>query len=570
MPSGRAPRKVRSGRASRQARTVRRLATHSALIRAGSYRAMCSAVPRSPSSETPSTLQSSRPLAAAASAAIRMSSTMRDRRNSSSPGGRSQPDCTSMSSSCRRTGPRERLCDRLIHEGAPTRTGGDTPRYPCSGLRCIRTGSCPPAHCERASEGPVDRRGDHVLSERSRPVIQATLPVVADNIEEIAMRFYAHLFGEHPQLFDGVFNRGSQAERTQQMALAGSVAVFASSLVKVPEQLPAHLLSRIAYKHASLGIPPAQYDVVHDNLFWAIVDVLGDAVTPEVAAAWDEVYWLMAYALINQERGLYSARGVRPETVWREWQVEQRIQETEDVVTFVVRRTDDRPVRTSLPGQYVSVKVQMPDGVHQPRQYSLTRADDGEHRQFSVKRVRGNGKPDGEVSNHLCETTDVGDVLTLSLPFGDVVLDDSGRPLVFASAGIGITPMAGMLSHLTAAGSHLEVHVLHADVDEASFALRQQVLDDVRALPGGSVHAWYENGATGTLPLDGVFEGQLRLDDVTLPEGAGYYLCGPLPFMQAVRSALLDRGVPAQDIQYEVFGPDLWQADLLTEPAPDS
>ena len=33
---------------------------------------------------------------------------------------------------------------------------------------------------------------------------------------------------------------------------------------------------------------------------------------PEVAAAWDEVYWLMANALINQERGLYSARGVKP------------------------------------------------------------------------------------------------------------------------------------------------------------------------------------------------------------------------------------------------------------------
>ena len=168
-----------------------------------------------------------------------------------------------------------------------------------------------------------------MLSDRSRPVIEATLPVVAENIEEIATRFYTHLFGEHPELLDGVFNRGNQAEKTQQMALAGSVAVFASSLVKVPEQLPEHLLSRIAHKHASLGITPAQYDVVHDNLFWAIVDVLGDAVTPEVAAAWDEVYWLMAYALINQERGLYSARGVRPETVWREWEVAERIQETD-------------------------------------------------------------------------------------------------------------------------------------------------------------------------------------------------------------------------------------------------
>jgi nitric oxide dioxygenase len=31
----------------------------------------------------------------------------------------------------------------------------------------------------------------------------------------------------------------------------------------------------------------------------------------------------MANALINQERGLYSARGVRPETVWRPWRVEK-------------------------------------------------------------------------------------------------------------------------------------------------------------------------------------------------------------------------------------------------------
>jgi len=406
-----------------------------------------------------------------------------------------------------------------------------------------------------------------VLSDRSRPVIEATLPVVADHIEEIATRFYTHLFGEHPELFDGVFNRGNQAERTQQMALAGSVAVFASSLIKVPEQLPEHLLSRIAHKHASLGIIPAQYDVVHDNLFWAIVDVLGDAVTPEVAAAWDEVYWLMAYALINQERGLYSARGVRPETVWREWEVVEKTPETDDVVTFRVRRIDDRLVKTSLPGQYVTVQVPMPDGVRQPRQYSLTRADDGEHRQFAVKRVRGDGKPDGEVSNFLHDRVQIGDRLTMSLPFGDVVLDDSGRPVVFASAGIGITPMAGMLSHLAAAGSHLPITLLHADVDEASFALRGQVLADIEALPGANAHVWYERGAQTSLPVD-VHAGVLNLEDVKLPDDALYYLCGPLPFMQAVRSALIERDVAPRDIQYEVFGPDLWQADLVTEDTP--
>ncbi|TWV35860.1 hemin transporter [Streptomyces misionensis] len=402
-----------------------------------------------------------------------------------------------------------------------------------------------------------------MLSDRSRPVIAATLPVVAEHIGEIAQRFYKHLFTEHPELMDGVFNRGNQVHGRQQQALAGSVAAFATTLLESPERVPEQLLCRIAHKHTSLGIRPDQYRIVHDHLMWAIGDVLGDAVTPEVAAAWDEVYWLMANALINQERGLYSARGVRPETVWRDWQVVRKIPESDDVVTFVVRRTDDRLVKTSLPGQYVTVRMRMPDGTLQPRQYSLTRADDGEHRQFSVKRVRGEGgDPDGEMSTLLHDSVGVGDTVSLSLPYGDVVLDDAGRPVVFAGAGIGVSPMAGMLSHLAAAESGLSITVLHADLDESRFPLRRQVVNDVLALRNARMYVWYEKGAHSMEPVDGVFEALMDPTAVDLADDAVYHLCGPLPFMKAVRGRLIEHGVAPHDIQYEVFGPDLWQADL--------
>jgi nitric oxide dioxygenase len=33
--------------------------------------------------------------------------------------------------------------------------------------------------------------------------------------------------------------------------------------------------------------------------------------------------------------------------------------------------------------------------------------------------------------------------------------------------------------------------------------------------------------------------------------------------MQEVRSALIELGIPPRDIQYEVFGPDLWHADYV-------
>jgi hemoglobin-like flavoprotein len=77
-----------------------------------------------------------------------------------------------------------------------------------------------------------------MLSTSARPVVEATLPVVAEHIREIAQRFYEHMFAARPDLLDGLFNRGNQAEGTQQVALAGSVAAFATALVSHPEQLP--------------------------------------------------------------------------------------------------------------------------------------------------------------------------------------------------------------------------------------------------------------------------------------------------------------------------------------------
>ncbi|WP_045730964.1 globin domain-containing protein [Pseudarthrobacter chlorophenolicus] len=403
-----------------------------------------------------------------------------------------------------------------------------------------------------------------MLSDTSLPVVRATLPVVGENIREIASRFYTHMFQEHPELLDGLFNRGNQADGRQQQALAGSVAAFAGFLVNDPTHLPDHLLSRISHKHVSLGLAPDQYQVVHDNLMWAIVDVLGDAVTPEVAAAWDEVYWLMANMLINKERGLYDAVRLGPETIWRTWRVAEKIQETDDVVSFVVERIDEREVKPSLPGQYVTIRMQMPDGILQPRQYSLTQADDGQHRRFAVKRVRGDGTaagiPDGEMSTLLHDSVNVGDEVTLSAPFGDVVLEYTDRPVVLASAGIGITPMAGMLSHLVKAGSQRTVAFLHADDSPESFALRNQVTADIAALPGASLNAWFLNGAGAGADAN-VHTGFMNVRDVELPSDAEYYLCGPVAFMQSVRSALVGLGVPARDIQYEVFGPDLWLAD---------
>ncbi|MFG2120391.1 globin domain-containing protein [Streptomyces sp. NPDC048710] len=397
-----------------------------------------------------------------------------------------------------------------------------------------------------------------MLSPESAAVVRATLPAVGGALDEITTRFYGTMFAEQSHLLDGLFNRGNQASGEQRRALAGSIAGFARALLADPDARPDALLARIAHKHAALGVTEDQYTIVHKYLFRAIGDVLGEAVTPEVAAAWDEVYWLMAGALIAQEARLYQEAEVDPRKPWRRWTVVERREETPDVVSFLLRPADDGPLPRACAGQYVSVRVLMPDGIHQTRQYSLSNAPGDRLRRITVKRVAGVADvPEGEVSNQLHRTVRAGDELTLSAPFGDVVLDDADTPLVLVSAGIGCTPMTGMLEHLVATGSSRPVRVLHADRTPADHALRAETRCLVEQLPDARAEFWYEEDAAEE---PGSRTGLMDLDDLGLPADADVYLCGSLPFMRAVRAQLLQAGIPARSIRYEVFGPDLWLA----------
>lgn len=244
-----------------------------------------------------------------------------------------------------------------------------------------------------------------MLSAESAALVRATLPAVAGALDEITARFYASMFHDRPELLDGMFNRGNQASGAQRQALAASIAGFAGALLENPGVRPDGLLSRIAHKHAAVGVTDDQYTIVHKYLFGAIAEVLGAAVTPEVAAAWDEVYWLMAGALISRETLLYQDAGVQPGGIWRPWTVVERRTETADVVSFLLRPADGEPAPRARAGQYVSVRVAMADGMHQLRQYSLSSAPGGELRRITVKRVTGDADgPDGEVSTLLHDT----------------------------------------------------------------------------------------------------------------------------------------------------------------------
>lgn len=385
-----------------------------------------------------------------------------------------------------------------------------------------------------------------MLSEKSRPIIEATAPVVAERMPHITPEFYKRMFAARPDLMDGMFSRSSQLEGTQPQALSNSIVIFATYILNNPDKYPDEVLSRVAHKHASLGLLEGEYPTVYKYLFEAIAADLGDACTPEVAEAWSEVYWLMANALIKIEKGLYAQQA--NDVMRAPFKLVSRKETGDQVVDLTFEPADDTAMTEAKAGQYISLFTQAEDGLLQPRQYTLLPSEKNQ------RRVAIKLDPNGEMTKRHFALQE-GDVVDISNPYGDITLggfgDDGSGPLYLFSAGIGVTPMLAFLSELVDQNSQREVVVVHSSSSKDAWPLREEMEELVGKLANGKLISFLGDGS-------GDFEGRVDVSQLDVPSDASVYLCGPLGFMKDTRSALVDAGVPGVQIQYEIFGPDQW------------
>lgn len=164
-------------------------------------------------------------------------------------------------------------------------------------------------------------------------IVKATAPVVIEHITEITKVFYPKMFANNPELLN-VFNQANQAIGEQPVALASSIVAYAHHLLGDADFDFDAVIDRIANKHVALAIAPADYTVVGRNLLDAIADVLGDAVTPEVARAWGEVYWLFAVDLISAEAKIYQQIERTPDTMLSDYEIVEIRDAGADARTF--------------------------------------------------------------------------------------------------------------------------------------------------------------------------------------------------------------------------------------------
>lgn len=392
-----------------------------------------------------------------------------------------------------------------------------------------------------------------MISNTVRPYIEASVPVLRAHGLAITTVFYNNMLTANPELYN-LFNIGNQANGSQQQSLASAVFAYAANIDHQAALAP--VIERIVHKHVSIGILPAHYPIVGKYLLGAIQEVLGEAATPALMAAWDEAYWLLAGALIAAEAQLYAANdGVDQQ--WMPMVVTDKAHLTEDIVAITMRPANiDIALPTFKPGQYVSVAVQMDAlNVRQIRQYSLSDAADGQHYRITVKREKGDEfKPNGMVSHWLHQHVRVGSTLTVSHPYGTFVPDlDKPEPIHLISAGVGITPMIAMLNTLKHQKSTRKIVFAHAARSVEHIPHLNEVESCKTEVPNLALAIFVHQQQAHTYTQGRMDLGSM-LDKQEL--NGDYYICGPIGFMNDQWKTLVELGVDASRINREVFGPE--------------
>ncbi|MFX1763823.1 NO-inducible flavohemoprotein [Paraburkholderia sp. A1RI-2L] len=401
-----------------------------------------------------------------------------------------------------------------------------------------------------------------MLTQKTKDIVKATAPVLADHGYDIITRFYKRLFEAHPEL-KNVFNMAHQEQGQQQQALARAVYAYAEN-IEDPGSLAA-VLKNIANKHASLGVRPEHYPIVGEHLLAAIKDVLGAAATDDIISAWAQAYGNLADVLMGLESELYERSSGQQGgwTGWRTFVVREKRPESSVITSFILEPTDGQPVVNFEPGQYVSVAVTVPSlGLQQIRQYSLSDMPNGHSYRISVKRESGGPNPPGYVSCLLHDHVNVGDEIKLAAPYGSFHIDVKAKtPIVLISGGVGLTPMISMLKRAIQDPQRRVVFV-HGARNSGVHAMRDRLREAARTYANFSLIVFYDN----PLPQDaagrdfdhaGLVNVKTIKNAILLPD-ADYYICGPIPFMRMQHDALKDLGVREARIHYEVFGPDLF------------
>ena len=229
----------------------------------------------------------------------------------------------------------------------------------------------------------------------------------------------------------------------------------------------------------------------------------------------------------------------------------QVIDETVDVKTFRFTALAEGRLEY-LPGQFVTLELPIGDDVVR-RSYTIASSPARPNvLEVTVKRI-----PGGRVSNWLHDNLNVGAQLTISGPLGAFGCQSTptSDKLLFIAGGSGITPVMSMSRYLHDVADPRDVVFLYSARTERDLIFRDELAFLAARHPRFRPIFTLTNAGSPAWPgLRGRISARLLEDAVPDFRERTVFLCGPTPFMDTVKGALLEAEFPMANFHAESFG----------------
>lgn len=223
--------------------------------------------------------------------------------------------------------------------------------------------------------------------------------------------------------------------------------------------------------------------------------------------------------------------------------IKEVVRETADAISIVFDVPPQLAARFSYrAGQYLALRVQV-GGQEYRRCYSMSSSPvKQQDLRVTVKRDR-----DGVVSNWLNDHAAPGDRIRVAAPEGRFVRSVKDRELVAFAGGSGITPVFSLIqTELAESAGRARLLYANREVDSVIFREALDGLVDEHGDRFGLQHHLDAEQGVVTADKIAAFVAETGAD-------ADCFVCGPGPFMDTVERALLDAGVPAEQVHLERF-----------------
>ncbi len=150
----------------------------------------------------------------------------------------------------------------------------------------------------------------------------------------------------------------------------------------------------------------------------------------------------------------------------------------------------------------------------------------------------------------------IGDVFMVRGPHGQFKFDPAKDPKVlFIAGGTGLAPFMSMLRHIEMTGAKTNVKLIYSIKYPTEIIRKDELMQVIRDI-GAEIHIT----VTRPQPADNwtSLTGHVNADMIRNCSAdcneRMCYICGPLPFVKAVKDALAALGIPPQRISADVWG----------------